>query len=201
MAIAHLYLELLDQKKAAVRGDVLTKNFANQIECDDWSWKVENKEAAQVAGIATGQGNRIEPSILTFSKAPDRSSTRLMKAIQTGELFAKATFTLFEELQGRVEDTEGSFHLRLVLTDVRVLRYELSGKTSDKEVTLEETWDLTYRTITFQFDEGKQQVLVTRPPGSDDSRSASKVDQLEKEGRGLTPNERKDLIGRLGKLD
>lgn len=200
MAIAHLYLELLDQKKAAVAGDVATKNFEGQIECDDWSWKVENKEQ-KAQGRTTGQISRVEPSILTFSKPPDRSSTRLMKAISTGELFPKATFTLYEELQGSVEATEGSFHLRLVLVDVRVLRYELGGKTSDKDVSLDETWDLTYKTITFQFDEGKQQVQVTRPPGSDDARSASKVDELVKEGRNLTPNERKDLIGRLGKLD
>lgn len=181
MAFSHLYLLLLDKANEAVQGDTLTAKYKNQIECADWRWQVRTKEDARTTGHrATGAGSRVEPTVLCFSKPPDRSSTRMMTALDTGELFPKATFTLYEELAGDRKDTLGSFNLRIMLTEVRVIKYNLCASSDPNEVTLSEDWEFDYQEITFEFNmQGNQKVSVQRRPNSSyEPPEANKVEKL-----------------------
>jgi type VI protein secretion system component Hcp len=201
MPIAAQYLELFDQSMARVAGEAEATGFVGQIEVSDWNWRVENKELKDAGGKGTGQGSRIEPSIFSFSKGADRSTVRLIQAMHNGEIFRKANFTLTEELAGSAEATGGEFHLCIELTEIIVLKYDLQVRSADLEVTLEETWELSYKNIVFKYDQGAHQVTLTRPPGANDESGGSPVDELAKKAKDLNVNERQELIKRLGQLD
>jgi type VI protein secretion system component Hcp len=204
MGFSHHYLKLTAKSGSAVEGEATKPGFEKQIEITDWNWTVQYKakledESGAARGLAASR-DRIEPGILSLSKPPDRSSVRLLKAMHEGEIFTSAEFTLFEELQGQREQTGGAFHLVVKLTEVSVLKYELSGSTSEKEVTTDESWDFDYKTVEFKYDKGAQQVMLTRPPGASNKSSQSKSDEIEEQFKSLDPKERPPLLKKLGDL-
>lgn len=202
MTVAAQFLELFDQSMTRVLGEARFKGFEDQIDINDWNWRIENKEIKDQSGQGRGQGARIEPSIFSFSKGPDRATVRLVQAMHNGEVFRKAQFTLMEELAGDQAATGGEFHLVIELTEVIVLRYDLQVRAGDTEVELDETWDFSYRDITFLYDQGAHQTKMTRPPGTSDERSGSTVDEMVKKAKNeLDDPQRKELIQKLGSLD
>lgn len=201
MGFSHHFLELIDQGGTRVDGEITRDKWAKWIEITDWSWNAADKEVKDAAAQGLSSGNRIEPSVFSISKPPDRSTIRFLSAMHGGEIFKRATFLLFEELSGQRDAGSSGFHLEVILTDVTVIKYSVSANASDKEVTLEEEWDLNYKTVTFKYDKGKTQVQLTRPPGADDEGTRNRVDQVVKDAKAWQPAERKELIGKLGSLD
>ena len=163
-AAAHFFK--LDTKNASesVKGDGVVQGFEGQIEIDTWDWDV--KKSGSTTEKQAQTRSPIEPSLFSFTKAPDRATVRLIKAMHDNEIFPKGTLTLFEKLTGDKSATGGEFHLVIVLTDVVVNSYKLNVTSGDKEITLDEDWDLRYRTIEYRFDKGGQSALITRPPGT-----------------------------------
>ena len=200
MSVAAHFLDLRNQSNLPVAGEATAKGHAGDIEITAWSWNASNKEIPNADGSGSGSGSRVVPSLFSFDKGPDRASTRLMQALTNGEIFSKATFTLYEELAGTQEATGGDFHLTVVLSNVVVVKYTLSGTSGDKEVTLDESWELNYRTIDFNWNKGAQQARLTRRPDDALDSAESPVMELVKKARSLSLDERKDLIAKLGSL-
>lgn len=202
MAVSAQFLELYDQGMAIVAGEAHGYGYDGKIEIDSWNWGVANLEITQ-EGRGTGQGSRIEPSIFSFSKAPDKSTVRMIQAMHQGEIFRKACFSMLEHLEGMEgasTQAGGEFNLQIELTDVVVTGYELSVRSGDADVELEESWEISYRTIDFLYDYGEMQTQLIRAPGSSSGATGSPVDELAKKAKDLDPKQRQDLIKRLGSL-
>lgn len=163
----------LETKNApnTVKGDGVAQGFEGQIEINTWDWDV--KKSGSTTEKQAQTRSPIEPSLFSFTKAPDRATVRLVQAMHENEIFPKGTLTLFEKLEGERKITGGEFHLVVVLTDVVISSYKLNVASGDTEVTLDEDWELRYRTIEYRFDKGSQSVLITRPPGNTMSSPAS----------------------------
>lgn len=200
MTVSAQYLELIDQSTKRVDGEAEAEGYVGMIEIDSWNWQIQDKEINE-GGRGTGQGSRIEPSVFKFAKGPDRSTTRLIQAMHNGEVFAKASFTLLEELAGSKQATGGEFHLVIELLDVTVQHYGLSVNSGDAEVSLEESWEFSYRLVRFKYDQGALQVDLIRPPGASVESAGSKVDDLAKQAKALDTKQRQELIKRLGSLE
>ena len=200
MNVSAHFLELFDQNMTRVAGESEVDGHVGQIEVEKWSWSSDNKEIEDGSGRRTGSGSRIEPSIFSFSKGMCRGSIRLLQAMHEGYVFRKAAFHLYEELAGDPNST-GVFDLTVELTDVTVLKYSLDIDSGDDEVTLSETWELEYRSITFKYDDGALQSQAVRKPGSSQDSPASKVDNLLKDAANLDKSDRQAWIKKLGDLD
>lgn len=203
MPAAMLFLNLTEvNAKGKVKGEVQSgiKDHVDDIECNDWNWKLAKRKELQAVVGGKRESSYGNPSLFSFSKAPDRSSPRLMTALTEGLVFPKGVFRVYEKLSGKIEDTEGEFDLKIILTDVRVVEYTVSGRTGDKEVELDESWDLNYRTIEFRFGDGRQQVMIDNPPSYETSKAKTPVDEMVDQAKKLGEPERKDLINRLGSL-
>jgi len=191
MPRASFFLRIPAEKDGpvVVEGEAEEHDFEGTIEVTSWDWGVSDKaskdaapkDAAKDGGkqhIAKGHGNTgdqsYEPKPLRFTKATDRSTTRLLTAMLNGDKFPSARFTLRQQWKvgtgdGREEDEE--FLLHLILTDVRVTSYNFNAHS---EQDLDEDWVFSYRTIQFDYESapgrykngpgpGEEFVL---PPGS-----------------------------------
>lgn len=190
----HCYLKLLDKGGAQVPGEVVTPAYEGQIACADWSIDI----GMQARDGKTGRGARsIGMSLFKFSKAPDKSSTRIMAALRDGEQFSQAIFTIYEELQGSQDLTEGNFHLVIKLNQVTVHGYQVQGETSDKEVTLKEQCSFYYQSIYFDYGGG---VTLKQPPNAQAFAPASKLDELVTEAKKLSANDRSNLVNLIKRI-
>lgn len=189
---ALLFLKITDTRNQMVQGEAEPERFLNQIEVDDWSWSI-SMEVPE-----TGGGKRPEPALLSISKGVDRASPRLMSALASGEVFPSATLSLVEDM----EETEANFDLTIVLTQLRVVDYELTVRDEEKQVVLDESYTLNYATIDFLYDDGKQQVSLRRPPDSGEKATKSDLDDVMEDIKTkLKPAERKQLVRWIGTLD
>jgi type VI secretion system secreted protein Hcp len=186
VAAAH-YLELLDREGYRVDGESEGRGHEGQIDITSWNWDVSDKSAAKT-GASTNVAGRgvaatsakasagsteevgIDPSLFTFTKPVDCATTVLMKAMNGGELLQRATFELLEEM----EEVKNPFHLRVLLEKVTVVSYRLGGRAGEFRVDLDETWELNYTTISFDYvSAGGMSASFPRSPGST-KRAASK---------------------------
>jgi len=168
MAIAGHYLQIRDDENHPVHGESLGHGFVGSIDVSGWDWDVtdprfqKSKESAsKVAGkgaahsasgkTVTGDGHAgIEPALMRFSKVVDCSSIRLMQAMEARTKLQSAVFSLREEI-AHSDDKRIPFLLTVSLKDVYVISYELSVRSSEYRVDLEETWDFHYSNIKFEF--------------------------------------------------
>jgi type VI protein secretion system component Hcp len=202
MAIAAHYLEILDREGQRVDGESEGHGYVGEIDITGWDWEVtdqaakestsKDKASSGAAAVASkgsagsGDTGGIDPSLFTFTKAVDRSTIRLMQAMFNGEVFNEATFTLREDLDLGVADSNrrGAFMLHVVLKKAYVVSYRLGGRSSEHRVDLDETWVLNYASISFDYEhpEGGMSPSFDRKAGST-TQGASKAALDDKEVR------------------
>jgi type VI protein secretion system component Hcp len=177
MAVAAHYLEIIDRENLPVAGESEGHDHEDEIDITGWGWDVTDQSSKAAASGAKGSAGSsktagsqpevgVEPSIFTFSKSVDSSTTRLMRAMHRGEVLKMATFTLLEELVGVEHERRGAFRLHVVLEDVIVVSYQLRGRSTEFRVDLEEDWELNYTKITFIYETEQMRAEFERHPGS-----------------------------------
>jgi type VI protein secretion system component Hcp len=197
VAAAH-YLEILDKEGYRVDGESEGLEHEGQIDVTSWNWDVSDKSAAK-SGASTNVASRggvagptkastdgteevgIDPSLFTFTKPVDAATTRLMKALNGGEVLKRVTFELLEEMVGAKNERLDAFRLRVVLERVTVASYRLGGRANEHRVDLDETWELNYTTISFHYESaGGMNAVFQRNPAST-KRAASKSEGDDKQ--------------------
>jgi type VI protein secretion system component Hcp len=186
MPISAHYLHIVDRNGVRIDGESDGYGFEDHIDITGWSWQVSDNAAKAAAehkeektngstpspkkATADGGEIAIAPSVFTFSKFVDCSTTFLLGAMYRGDELAHAIFTLREEIVKVPDDPrKEGFHLRVMLKKVYVADYKLSARASDYRVDIEETWELNYSTIEFFHDsEGGKTMGFWRPPGMTD---------------------------------
>jgi type VI protein secretion system component Hcp len=198
MPVAAHYLEILDQDGFRIDGESEAHGYEQYIDVNGWDWDVTDQSAKSDTASRTGQTGGgatssaesdevgIDPSLLTFRKPVDRSTTRLMMAMYRGDVLQEATFTLLEEFLNADDEREIRFRLRVKLENVIVVSYELGGRASEHRVDLDETWQLSYSNISLNYESPKGHIHAGFPkkPGSTKrgaSKPAPEIDQLQKE--------------------
>ncbi|HSI61231.1 MAG TPA: type VI secretion system tube protein Hcp [Ideonella sp.] len=164
MGTLNLFMNLRAEGDRPVKGECEVEGFEGWIEIDDWSWAIDMEHQK-------GRQSNAIPTLLEFSKAPDRSSTRMMSALISGKPFEVATICL-------VDATDTKMQLEVNLAEVRVMEYSLSGRDGEHAATLDESWTLDYRAMTFEYrmpsKQGAWLAEVVRPPGAE----AKKAEKL-----------------------
>ena len=178
-AAAKLFMELKkgrDGSGVHIVGESVVDRFVGQIEIDDWRWGVVRQRTSTssssdpLASDISDAGTP-EPSIFSFSKQMDRSTTAMLNAAKSGELlWAKITLEGAEAIVEGKDATIGGFMLAITLRGVRVVKYDLDGKNDKASAELTESWDLNYESIDIEHsasggDRRKPKVTVqlTRP--------------------------------------
>jgi type VI protein secretion system component Hcp len=201
MGVAAHYLQFVDQHGEEIKGESEGHKHDYWIDVTSWNWDVSDESlknsgtakdttargATSGAARASAGGGEvgIQPSLLTFTKSVDRSTTRLLLAMDEGHVLQKATITLLEELLDVNRKYREAFRLDVVLEDVKIVSYRLSVRASEHRVDLEETWGLNYTTIKFDYvSAGGMNAKFDRPPGSEKGGAArSEVDPVQQQKR------------------
>nr|WP_316643679.1 type VI secretion system tube protein Hcp [uncultured Roseateles sp.] len=147
-----------------IAGESEAEGFERQIEVDDWSWSVATTTTKKSVGGSTSSsaprtndanlvGSRppavsqeettTDPSVFSFSKMMDRSSTAMMHAMTSGELLS-AIITM-------EESSEAEFEVEIELNRVRVIDYKVTGKNDKASGEIEEKWVFNYSDIAFHY--------------------------------------------------
>jgi type VI protein secretion system component Hcp len=166
MAKSSLFLRLNDKNGGFVLGECYDKKHQSEIDLLGWDWDVRDPAVASQADKSKteattspgargkresesggGKANQAAPSVLSISKATDRSTTRLLGAMDRGEIFPKAILTIEE----RYEESPLPFHLKIVLTDVFILDFNWNVSADGAGMTLKEDWKLNYSNIVFSY--------------------------------------------------
>jgi type VI protein secretion system component Hcp len=190
----------LSDKGNKIEGEVLDKDFENEIEIDSWEWELSRLKDDKRVNV--GGDAKAEPSVFRFTKTLDSSSSKMLWKMQTGDKSADrlgATVTLRE-------DSDMPFLLAVQLENIRITEYSVTGKDGEKRGEIEETWTFNYDRITFQHTVEKGSRKAGAPFISTHKRSASSntdkpnpvkdvVEKVEK----LTDNERADALSELKK--
>lgn len=172
MAKASQYLKLVDKNGNMVEGECYDSEHRNEISLTGWHWGVKypaavpSKDAGGSpsdgarsgrGGASRGRGGRrsgegdaddvVEPELFTLDKQTDKSTVRLIKALDDGEIFPKATLVILEEY----EAAPLPFWMEVVLTDVFIVKMDWSGTAANAGLEFEENWHLNYSTIEFKY--------------------------------------------------
>jgi type VI protein secretion system component Hcp len=209
MAKASQYLKLIDQNGELVRGECNDGKHPDWIMVSSWDWSVTDPAALPkktVANTATagassggsaagargsassGQGETgdvIMPQVFSFTKQTDRSTTRLMTAMDNGVIFESALLVIEEQF----EAAPHPFHLEIRLEDAFLTDFSWSAAASGAGRTFDETWKLNYSKIKFDYDwrggvAAKIPAEFTRPPDASNT-SSKKAPLTEAEKREL----------------
>jgi type VI protein secretion system component Hcp len=211
MGAAH-YLRLLDKDGQPIQGESEGHGYERCIDIASWNWEVTDESVKKAAaptgpaGVGTTAGAAkasagsgevgVAPSQFTFSKAVDASTTRLMTEMYKGRLLQSATFTLLEEMVDIKVKHREAFRLDVVLEGVKVVSYRLSGRSSEHRVDLEETWELSYEKVTFDFkSEGMNTEFGASRKEASEKPNAQVLESLKQLGitpgqQGVTPGKR-----------
>ena len=193
--VASHYLKI-ERDDFPIDGESEGLGHEGQIDVKGWDWDVSDKSADPTAskslasgGAAAGQTKAsaggteevgIDPSLFTFTKPVDSATTALMKAMNGGEVLTRATFELVEEMV----DVENPFRLLVVLENVTVVSYKLGGRAAEHRVDLDETWELNYTTISFDYKSaGGLAASFKRNPGSTKRGASKPAPDLEQQRR------------------
>ncbi|MEO8080315.1 MAG: type VI secretion system tube protein Hcp [Caldimonas sp.] len=190
MARASQFLKLIDDKGDQVDGESLDDKHEKQIDLTTWNWDVTDpavpvkasRDDADAAGNASSakpkakergdSDTKPQPSIFGFSKATDRSTTRLLSAMDRGEVFPKAVVTIEE----KYEESPLPFFLEITLTDVFITQFDWRLTAESARATMEEDWKLNYSKIFFAYhwrggDAGWIHQTFDRPPDTSENES------------------------------
>lgn len=177
--VAKLFMKLTGAGSREIPGESEAEGFERQIEIDDWSWSIattttKKKDSSSTAPrprtndahligdrfqAAAQDETKTEPSVFSFSKTMDRSSTALMHAMTSGEL-------LFAVISME-ESSEAEFEVEINLNRVRVIDYKVDGKNDKASGEITEKWVFNYSDIAFHYlpttHRGKLTVSLSRP--------------------------------------
>jgi len=157
MAKASLYLKLMDSNDNLVQGECFDAKHLDQINLTGWNWEVadpaaEKKspdaDAPKVKTAASGEtGDNIKPGQFGIAKQTDRSTVRLISAIDNGEVFPIATLFIEEEYEAATEP----FKLEIVMTDVFFVGMDWSATAGSAGMEFDESWRMNYSNIKFSY--------------------------------------------------
>lgn len=187
-----LYMKL-SGPTGTMAGESLVAERKGWIELDNYSWNLGRKSGA----IDTP-----EPSIFSFSKVMDRSTTSMLSAMQKGDQL-QAEIVIDDDMEGK--SGLGMFELTIRLQHVVIKRYgfnvdidvdDLGGKVTEK-------WDFDYRWITFEYQAhgraGVKVIKLHRP--LDASGDSPTKGESEQEFREAARKIYVDSDNNIGKLD
>jgi type VI protein secretion system component Hcp len=188
MAYANQFLKIFDvpgSKKDFVLGESYKESHLNEIELISWNWGVtdpavptgppadkvdgdkKTKTKAETKSDHQGQ-NDPRPAQLTFTKTLDRSTTRLLSAMNNGEVFPSAVLAM----EDAYKDSPYPFDLKIILSKLYVVSFSLDGNGGDAGVSFSENWVVTYEEIKFEYrwkttNAGPIPATFKMPPDSD----------------------------------
>jgi type VI secretion system secreted protein Hcp len=168
MPQATQFLRFADEKGSLlVEGESLDDEHHDEIDITSWSWSVTDPavqpgkpkgSAAQgVAGAKApttklkdeGESDRRpKPSTLTFGKFTDRSTPRLLQAMEAGTFFPKAILTIEEKF----EDAPNKFRMTVELAEAVVVNLTWSASAESAGMTFSEEWTVNYSQVHFAYD-------------------------------------------------
>ena len=172
-ATASLYLKLVDKNEHMVEGECYDEEHMGEVTLTGWDWGVADPAAvhkkdaeAPVAPTARnrmkGEGeadNKIQPKLFKISKQTDKSTVRLLNALDNGEIFPTATLVIQEEFKDEFGESPDAFKMEVLLTDVLLVNMSWNGSASGAGREFTESWDLNYNHITFKY-------LLRKIPGA-----------------------------------
>jgi len=189
MARASQFLNLVDKKGEMVRGECIDAKHLDEIIVTAWNWHAEDPaavkkkktdktdpEAAKAktkVGSQGETGDSIKPSPFSISKPTDRSTVRLLNAMDSGEIFPTATLVVEEEFQ----ESPRPFRMEILLTDVFFISLRWSATAGSAGLDFDESWDLNYRRISLNYlwwGEGRGWIPAKFERRPDTSNDASK---------------------------
>lgn len=170
MAKATQFLKVTDKNRQVVRGESFDEEHLQEIDLLGWNWDVQDPrvETATSKGGAgdsatKSQGTksqdskfkgqkesdtRPKPNILSIQKSTDSATTRLLQAMNNGEIFPKALLTIEE----RYQEAPHKFRMVIELKDVFIVNFKWRASAESAGMTFSEDWDLNYSQIHFQYD-------------------------------------------------
>jgi type VI protein secretion system component Hcp len=192
MAQSNQFLKILDASESVeffVWGESYNHKHLNEIELLGWNWGVVDPAVSTGAPAvkadedskfkAKSKGDRESqsgprPSQLTFTKTLDRSTTRLLNAMNTGEIFPFAYLSTEEVFED--ETSHRPFDLQIVLTKLFVVSLSLQGNSESAGVSFGESWVVGYEDISFvyqwkELNRGAIPAIFKMQPDSDEGPS------------------------------
>jgi type VI protein secretion system component Hcp len=165
MAQALQFLRIHDvpgNKVSFVLGESFNKAHPNEIELVGWNWdvsdpavptgtskpKVEENSKSKPKAKSDSQGDTApRPSQFTFTKTLDRSTPRLLNAMNSGEAFPEA----FLYIEDSYEKSPYPFSLTIKFDKLVVMKLSLGGNAETAGVSFTESWTVTYKDIKFSY--------------------------------------------------
>jgi type VI protein secretion system component Hcp len=163
MAKSSQFLNLIDRRGQPVLGECIDADHKDEIDVNGWNWSVEDPAAlpksenadatddARTSQLASktdsAADTKITPSVLTITKRTDRSTCRFIQAMDQGEIFPSATLVIEEEFK----ESPSPFYLSLELTDVLIVKFDLSVDAGNASTDFKESWDLNYKSLIFTY--------------------------------------------------
>lgn len=190
------------QTNQLIAGESEAEGFEGQIELDSWGWELNRKEAeGSEAGDgewAKEDGSEVQPSLFSFNKRTDKSTTMMLNHLQTGKfLTAVITMTDAARYGGKVE---WNFDLVITLTKVRVCEFGIDGDVNDDSAELTEEWTFSYQEIDFSYKasgmKGRIMTKLNRSPNAKNikpTKTATLTDLQMAEG--LKEKNQKEMTG------
>jgi type VI protein secretion system component Hcp len=195
---AKLFMKLKGTRSGEIKGESEAEGFEGEIELDDWSWTLSRVKAAAAKAPSSTKTNdaslvssrptqsstdpnptTTEPSVFSFSKQMDRSSTALLSAMASSELL-EAWITLEEA-------SDAEFELVIHIEKIRVVEYKMSGKNDKASGEITEDWVFNYESIDFDYKfsprEGKVSVTLTRLPGASTAAASTPESEMRELAR------------------
>lgn len=163
------FLKIVDRSGKLVEGECIDDEHYNQIDISDWNWNLVDPSAAKDKSTAGAQpgasggsaprgssksspgtaGDRIVPSRFGFSKRTDKSTVRLLAAMDKGEIFPEVELSIEEEYQEQPDYVP--FRMQIFLADAFVTSVTWNVSAADARVDMEERWELNYDRIKISY--------------------------------------------------
>jgi len=210
MAKSNQFLKIYAKNGGSVEGECYDAKHLREIDLLSWHWDVEDpavpksspkgedKTKTKVKGDAVGESDRKpKPSKFSFSKATDRSTTRLLGAMDRGEIFPRAVLTIEE----RYEESPLAFFMEVELTDVIVVDFKWHGTSEGAGSSFNEDWELNYSNIQFRYhwrqgEKGWIHQVFDRPPDATDG-SSKKSPLSPAEQSAITTEQIKGVVKKM----
>jgi len=142
MAI-NAYLKL---ETPAIEGDCTASGHEKEIEILNWNHGFAQPTSATRASAGGGTVEQAVHQPLSVSKYIDSSTAALLKACWSGKTIGKATLTCLRA--SGAEDNKAVVYATVVMTDVVVANYSLSGGAGDLPA---ENIALDYGTVQYTY--------------------------------------------------
>jgi type VI protein secretion system component Hcp len=201
MAQANIFLKICEDAKSDehfVLGESYNSRHSNEIELTSWDWSVADAAVASPVPVSKStdlskrrgignsgandkKKNNLEsdsgpkPSQIKFAKTLDRSTTRLLSAMDSGRMFPKALLMIedayFKDTSSidAYIDSPDPFRLTITLTEVHIVSASLDGTAEAAGVSFTESWTLDYKSLSFEYENIKD--TVVRPANATEGTS------------------------------